>query len=114
MHETDLSYSVKPADLAARFGQRAIELLHQGKDAAETARLAATFAIQADPSLGPGLVIEAREAFTGRAVPAVETTARGSICVACGWLVQQHFDRRNRAIGCDGARRINEAFLQRD
>lgn len=49
--ETDALYDTRPAAMAARFGGRTIEFLHLGLDVRTVARLAASYAFLADPSL---------------------------------------------------------------
>lgn len=48
---TDALYDTSPRHLAAQFGLKAIEHLRAGRDPVFAARLAASFAFKAEPSL---------------------------------------------------------------
>lgn len=67
--ETDVLFSTLPADLAVRFGEKAAMFLRSGAHAAETARLAAHFALIAHPSLRH--VEDERPVVVGRIYAAV-------------------------------------------
>lgn len=48
--ETDVLFDTSPRALAARFGRRTIEHIHQQRDPYEAARMAASWAFLAEPS----------------------------------------------------------------
>ena len=54
---TDALFDTHPRVLAERFGRRAIQQILDGRDAAATARLAASFAMRAEPSLRKAQIV---------------------------------------------------------